>query len=242
MNVASPDRRIATGVVAIVAMVLAIVIAGTPKPQRSQDAILRDVVQLLARGDQQDARVQYTNVRVAGNGRRTENAVTTWFRTKPYTRLLLAGDLLQIETDTISAQCVGSNSIDNVVAKNTADGAGDQRAAAVTCLPRDRTTNRDSSEGFFVAVRVRRAYTVSDLGTQKLVGEPARCFRFAVAPHHDPIAQLGNRTDLCLSERGVLLRSEVETSGRRDERTATAVRYGVDASELDRVVARHASS
>ena len=240
MNVASPDRRIATGVVAVVGLVLAIVIAGAPKPHRSQDAILRDVVQLLVRGEQQDARVEYTNMRRDAKNRRAASSITTWFRVEPPTRLLLAGDLLQIETDTISAQCVGSNRIDDILGNSEEENSNGRAVGAARCLPRERASKRGSAEGFFLAVRVRRAYSVIDLATHRISGESARCFRFVRLKNHDPIGQLGDRTDMCLSPRGVLLRSAVEAEGRLDERTATDITYSVDERELDRVVEQYA--
>ncbi len=242
MNAPSPDRKIAQGVVAVAALILAIVIAGSPKARRSNDVILREVVQLLELGDQQDARVDYENVRLA-NGRRNVSAITTWFRSEPMTRLVLAGGALQIQTDGISAQCFDSRSAGEVVGEASEGSAAshDERGMA-RCLPRVRTPDGKTSEAFFVAVRIRKAYVVSDIERREIAGESARCFRFTLASGRDPIGALGDRTELCLSHRGVLLMSTLEVAGRVDQRTAKAVSYQVDSQELDRVVRQYAES
>ncbi len=219
--VATSDRRTATLVVALVAMVFAVVVAGTPKPHRSSEAVLRELVSLLYRSDHRDARVEYDVERVTTVRRTSRTQVTTWFRDQPYLVMTLAGDALTVVTASYRASCIAATS--NGDCLQEAGGGG----------------RVDSSVGIFAAVHVTHRYSAVDLGRRNIAGEPARCFRVELLPGAEVIDGLGTKVDLCLAGDGVLLRSEIDKPGGRDSRVAVSARRGVSAAEIARVVVRY---
>ena len=221
---ATPDRRVATAVVASVALVFAIVISGAPRPVRPSDAVLKSLVQFMVRGGRTSARVDYVTHRTTPAGQVRDSTVTNWFRAAPYLSMDLAGDALRIVTTKRGAQCVTTD-------------------LGIQCLPvAARATPDDGSMLAFGAVRTAHRYALTDHGSRRVAGEVAQCFRLTLRRGEPAVAAFGDRLDVCYAADGVVLASEISRAGTVDTRTAVAVHRGVTQTEIDQLLRKHATA
>lgn len=85
-------------------------------------------------------------------------------------------------------------------------------------------------------VRSGRYQLERDRATERVAQEHAVCFVLTRERGAEALPQLGDRTELCLADDGVPLRSTTERGGVVDSREATSVRRTVTPADVDRLL------
>jgi hypothetical protein len=214
-----PDRRLASAALLVAAVVIGALGAATDAPEsllaRRDPVAARQLVVLMARGEQVDGVVDYTFTRSRPPGKQTlsyEETDARWGRA----RVTRASGGLTVSLPTAKYVCA------SVDVKPSCAKQGPDRS-----LP--------ASEVTAVAIGIG-AYDVVRVSDTAVAGELARCFRVRARSTRHMVPGLGRQAVLCLAKDGVPLRTRVD-GDTTDEYRATHVSRHVDQGAIEALLA-----
>ncbi len=220
------DRRVATGFLALVVGVFAVILSSASTPEVNHQRALKSLVQLLVQGGRTESRVVYSVRREptignqVGSGR--ELVLTAWLRDKPYLHLELSEDSLHIATAKLGVNCFGSS----IGIQCVRDGVVPERD--------------DGSATLFAEIQIWKRYEIVAQYQRRIADQNGECFRIRLRPGATMMISLGTRLDLCLNHDGIVLFSLIVRPDSLDTRTAVRVKRGVTTTEIADVLRKHA--
>jgi hypothetical protein len=192
--------------------------APLPKSARRDPAAARHLVQRLRAGERADRLIQYDFTRT--NARGAVQSVVTEGR-RGGLSFILTGDTLTLRSADRVLVC--------------------QRVTnPPSCFRRPPDVSLPTSEVIAVAVALG-AYDVAPDRVANIAGEHGDCSDLRANKGH-ALPGLGNDTNVCLSEDGLLLSTDVRTGAARESRTAQVVQRRIADAQLDELLARFKAS
>ena len=205
----------------LAAFIFAIVAATVPTPNRSQRAVLIEVMRLALAGDHRDSRIEYSVRRVDAR-QALASRVIVWAHASPRWTATIGGPATIVDIGRVRYQCLPVDDHPRCAQLATS-------GVAVTT----------SADVYFVAVALARRYTIAELANRTIAGEDARCFRLSVIGSGPVITGLGVRLDSCFTDDGLLLYTVVVRSGGSDTRVAVRMQRGLKADDIHALRARY---
>jgi hypothetical protein len=189
-------------------------VAPLPKAARRDPVAAVHLVQRLRAGERADRLIQYDFARA--NGGEAIQSVVTEGRQGGLS-LLFTGDTLTLRSADRVLVC--------------------QRVASTSsCFRQPSEVSLPISVVIAAAVALG-AYDVAAGRVVNIAGVRADCFDLRANKGH-VLAGLGNQTEVCLSEDGLVLSTDVRTGATRESRTAQVVQRRISDAELNELLAR----